>query len=339
MTSSFRYAHLVGDATQSSDVADLLRDEFDVMLLVPSWDTRCLSVAGAKPLSANQGIVVLLAGRDKQGLRDRHDAQLASFASEHARTTAFVSGEANGVQGLWNTLREGLAVHRERHGKPLRLLMDISTCPRYLFLAVLAWAMSPGMCQSISFFYTEANYPSEPKGQIERHEIFTKGRWNTIPIAGLEGVWNPGHPDLFFVSVGFEGAKTLRTVSTYDPDRVEVLLPDPGFKPEYPIRTWESNKAFFELYGVTKERVVRAPAGDAIAAWRALSERALEREEENVYYVCCGTKPHALAMGLRAAVLPRAAVLYNLPDARMVVNVQPGELFWRYDITNVASIG
>ena len=86
-------------------------------------------------------------------------------------------------------------------------------------------------------------------------------------------------------------------------------------------------------------QIVRAPAGDAVKAWKQLDDAGLERPtEENTYYLCSGTKPHALALGLRAMVLEYPTVLYNIPDEHKVTKTIPRGRYWRYDITDVTSI-
>jgi hypothetical protein len=141
------------------------------------------------------------------------------------------------------------------------------------------------------------------------------------------------------VSVGFEGPKTLRAVTRADPDRVSLLFPSPGILPAYVEITRRSNEELVQEYRIPKVQIVEAPAADVIGAWKALDAASLDRPEaENSYYLCCGTKPHAVALALRAIALEYPAVLYNLPEEHKVHETEPAGTFWRFDIRDVTAV-
>ena len=82
---------------------------------------------------------------------------------------------------------------------------------------------------------------------------------------------------------------------------------------------------------------MRSEAGDAISVWKDLTESALERPEcENIYYLSCGTKAHALGMALRAACLQFPCVLYNVPERHNYVEVTPTGQYWGYRIRDLS---
>ncbi len=85
--------------------------------------------------------------------------------------------------------------------------------------------------------------------------------------------------------------------------------------------------------------MITAPAGDAIAAWKALDSRKFESlDTEDPYYLCCGTKPHALAFALRALSLGEPTVLYNIPERHSFVDVEPTGKCWRFNIKDVSAL-
>ena len=190
----------------------------------------------------------------------------------------------------------------------------------------------------VAVFYAEGDYPEETT-ELQKHELFTAGGWDVIPIPSVEGEWSPEKERAYLVSVGFEGSKTLRLISRAEPDLVYVLLPDPGVKEEYVARALAQNSSLIDMLRDESEDIVRANAGDAIEAWKKLDEAAVEdRRAANFYYACCGTKPHSLALALRASVLKHPAVLYIVPDRHKVVDVRPLGVYWRFDLRDMTSL-
>ena len=65
----------------------------------------------------------------------------------------------------------------------------------------------------------------------------------------------------------------------------------------------------------------------------------MEREaQESVYYLCSGTKPHALALALRALCIGSPTVMYNLPERHSFVEVEPSGVYWTYGIEDLATL-
>jgi hypothetical protein len=311
------------------------------MILCPSWDTRCISITESESTTAELSIVLLFTQKDGLGLRKKHDAAVLQFAENHSKRVVIIEGNSVDVAGMWARLRESVLLFRDQIRRPLRVLIDISTCPRYYALALMAVALGTGVGKTVTMFYCEGVYDDGAKTEAEKHEIFTGGEWRPVAVPGLFGDWEPFKKRFYLASLGFEGAKTLRAIGKADPDRVGVLLPDPGIRPDYPAKTMHANAELFTQYTVPANSVVRAPAGDAIAAWKAMGEsEGLERPlEENAYYTCAGTKPHSVALALRAIVLGYPTVLYNLPDSHKVTRILPAGKFWRFELQDLSSLG
>src|SRR6185437_15994620 len=80
-----------------------------------------------------------------------------------------------------------------------------------------------------------------------------------------------------------------------------------------------------------------APAADAIAAWKVLETTASERPNmESSYYLCCGTKPHSLALALRAICIQHPTVLYSAPEKHNFVDVYRAGVYWNFRIQDVS---
>ena len=143
---------------------------------------------------------------------------------------------------------------------------------------------------------------------------FTRGDWATVAIPFLSGIFEAGKNSFYLVSVGFEVEKILRAVSRVDPDRVSLLVADPAVSPEYECRSLEVRADIINEFQIPDSQIVRSHASDAVGTWSKLMETELQREAtENGFYLCCGTKPHALALALTAFVKGHPAVLYNVP--------------------------
>lgn len=187
-----------------------------------------------------------------------------------------------------------------------------------------------------SFTYAEGIYE---KNSEREDYVFTEGGWRIVPILGLEGSHDVGLKKHYLVSVGFEGQKTLRAVNQEDPDRISLLYPSPAFRPEYEGVTIEHNREIIERYAVPNDQIFRARAGDAIEVWKSLtSGDACHSGTDNTFYLCCGTKAHALGMALSAITKRKPSVLYILPDMHSVQKITPSGTYWRYDIFDLSII-
>lgn len=337
MKTKYRQGFVDGTSECATSVPELLNGRFDFMFCVSSWDRRCLSITESIELSAQSGCLVLFDVKDDSGLRDKHDAALRAFCAAKCDKHEIIQGDSADTKGLWRAIEDCIKKAYAKKGKPLSVVVDLCTCPRFFALAIMSRGLKTGMISRLVFFYAEGVYPEETSEEV-RHELFTSGGWRAVPIPGLEGRWEPGNSRFNFVSVGFEGAKTLRLVTRLEPDRVSVLFPDPGVQGEYIERARKNNEALFERYSLRESDIFRAHAGDAIAAWREMGIQQLERSGENASYLCCGTKAHSLALGIRALVLKCPAVLYIVPDRHNVVDVRPGGVFWRYDVQDITAI-
>lgn len=341
MKTTFQYSFLRGESQLTKRGSIAASGNYDVMLLVSSWDKRSICVTQGENLFSEYGQLVLFKTRDKQGLRDEHDKLLADFVHRQSIQYQQIEGDSVELKSIWQQLYKSIVSLRRRKARALTVFMDISACPRYYFAALLATCLGTGIVRRIRLFYAEGVYPEHKQDNPERYELFTTGSWNAVPVPGLEGKWDPRKQHMYLASVGFEGAKTYRTIAAADPDRVAILFPDPGYQADYPKCTRQANEELFSRFRVNEARdFVKAHAGDAIAAWKNLSEQKPEHpSEENVYYVCAGTKPHAVALALRAITLEYPALLYNLPTSHKVVDIRPAGQYWSYDIENLSIVG
>jgi hypothetical protein len=327
----FRSAGIEAASRSGTDPTALVAGEFDAIVVNPSWDSRCLSIAEAVDVSAALGVCSLFSNHGTLGLRDKHDRLVLAWLADKAQRVERVEGPSEDLSDMWKRMIGPLVELMQARNRPLKVLIDLSTCPRYYAAGFLSTGLERGIFSNVTFFYAEAAYPITRV--LQRPQSFTRGRWNSVPVPDRLGTYSPTKKRFYLVSVGFEGAKTFTAVSRADPDRVALLFPKPGFRPEYEELCDRQSDQLRDEYLIPPELVVEAPAGDMVAAWRQLTEDAIERpDEENIFYLCSGTKPHTLALTLRAYALGSPAVLYNRPQTHVESETRPSGTFWTYEI-------
>jgi hypothetical protein len=335
LKAEFRQGFIAG-VSRSSRNTEIASGTFDVIILTSSWDARCLSIAAGDKLQAEYGLGIFFDARDKMGLRDKHDQVLNQFLKQNTTRQESISGESCDVKRIWEGIYGFLVKVRKAKRRTLRIFMDLSTCPRYYSLGVTAAAFVQSLAHSLTFFYAEAAYTEDTtKGEL----AFTSGRWATVSVPFLSGLFHPNKKLFYLVSAGFEGDKTFRALSRADPDRVSLMFANPGFCPEYETRALKANASLIQEFVIPKSQIINAPGADAIKTWQLLEQSKLHRiESENCCYMCCGTKPHALALALSAISSGSAAVLYNIPEEHRVHETRANGTFWTYTLKDVTAI-
>ena len=338
MISKFEQGYLRGISSKAGNVSDLMAGKFDLLVLFQSWDSRCICISGAENLYAENAILINFENRGVSGLRDQHDPIVSHFAREKSGEVHEIRGRSEDLEPLWNNLEEKLEELYRRVGKGLRVVMDLSASPRYFALGLIASGLRRGLIREIACFYSEGTYQDAQPGIIHS-DIFTIGRWKTVPIPGLLGTYAPEKDRHYLVSVGFEGSKTLRVITHGDPDGVTILFPDPGYDPGYIEKTKENNARLFKEYSQEEPHWIKAHAADAIGAWRSLNQLQPGRlDASNISSLCCGTKPHSLALALHALATSSPTVLYNKPDRHKETRIVPNGVYWRFDIVDLTAV-
>lgn len=337
--SDFSDGYLTGQSHRGFNPSELFRGQFDLLVLAASWDRRSSVITEALDLHGDYGLLFDFDHRDQAGLCAGYSEKIESFLGSNCKQFSRISGQSENVDEIWERTLEKIQDFRTKIGRPLKVFVDLSVCPRFYALGIVGVGIKTGMIASISVAYSEGVYPDQ-KTEEQKHEMFTQGGWDAEPIPSFEGQWDPEKRIVYLVSVGFEGSKTLRFVSRREPDRVEVLFPDPPVVTGYAERTFENNRHFFQQYEVREESIIRSDAADGIAAWRSLCEKfPSESSCENWTSLCCGTKPHSLGLALHAISSSSITVLYIVPDRHLETDIGPNGTYWRYDIADLTSIG
>lgn len=321
-------------ATESIDAAT--EGRFDIGFVFPSWDTRCTSFAESKTLYLDSAVEIAYEnkGASNRFAQNRQIAidGLSSLASKVSKIDASLENMQVCARRMFNAIEEE-ANAKER---PVKVFFDMSTASRYYVLSTLATALRSGIVSDFVFFYPEGEYFAAATEQSERG-IFSGGKWETVAVPGLNGEFFTGKPYSLLVSIGFEGAKTLRVVNKLEPSQVSVLIPSPGFSEEYAKKTIEQNKRLIDDFVRTEDDTICAEAGNLVDALRKLqaSEQGLS-EQQNLVFLCCGTKPHSLALGIRAFEMETPLVYYNKPSRHIENATVATGRYWRYHIRDLS---
>jgi hypothetical protein len=333
--SEFREAYLKGQSRRFESLPQFV-ENYDLLLTASSWDARCLCLSKANDFRATFALSVFPTSRDNRGLREAHDAALLGFLDRQCRKVIPVEDDSRRVGAIWGRIRNEIRTIVSTIRRPMKVLLDISACPRYVSLATFGMLLTEGLASRISLFYSEASYSgSSSPADI----VFTGGRWSVVPVPYYLGETIGDKGKHYLISTGFEGTKTLRAVNQAEPDRVSLLVPYPGFTDVYTLRNANENRNLREEFVIPDSQVVSAPAGDCIAAWKGLAEGRVERPDvENSYYLCCGTKAHSFALALRALCIGFPALMYVIPDEHKVVETKPSGAYWLFAIEDLSAI-
>lgn len=340
METRHRDKYLLGESYKRDSVNEIVNGSYDLIILTSSWDSRCTSIPTDEKVSikSEHGIFINLPNRDSKGLRDKHDQIIKQYMNKllKAQFNELSFEKRENEKNLDLLLNKIFDLYNKKK-RPLNILIDISTCPRYYSLATIAVCIKKGILNKFTVFYAEGEYPLPPKRDIRNYE-FKEGDWENIVIPFLEGPEDIGKNRYYLVDVGFEGTKTMRAATNYEPDRISIVFPIPGVKKEYERITKKVNKRLKEYYNVPDKQIINATAGDAIEVWKKLDEHHLERDSsESTYYLCCGTKAHSLGLALRAICLGYPSVMYSMPEGYNVTETKPLGIYWKYEIYDLSS--
>lgn len=319
---------------------ELWKGYFDFALVGASWDKRSTAITGCTHLKFGSVVILKPPATETTDLLSRHYSKIKKYCAQVSDRVFTIDSDPKSINDELKSIRDTFLdeIAKPNRTIPAKVFIDTSTCPRYFTLALLAEAFRSGLTASITLGYAEGKYPTASPSYNDLEEIsFTEGALQAVPIPGFFGEFEPSKAKLFLVSLGFDGWKTLNLLIRKEPERVVALLGSPGSAIGYEERALVANAALIDRFGLDESLILKAPAGDAVAAWKTISELNVENfESENVFYLCSGNKPHSIAFALRAMSTEFPALLYNRPERHMPVDIDVAGVFWTYVITPVA---
>lgn len=319
----------------AENIEDVEFSSYDLVILTSSWDDRCTTLTQASLGEAKACILLLFDDKDTEGIRDRNDDILSRYSSLLSKNLYVVKGLSTDVDGVWQRLFAEIINVYKSTDKPLSILFDLSCCPRFYSLTTLSVCFKYGLAGKFHFFYNECTYP-EKKDDLSMEEVpFTAGRWEARIIEHLAGSVNPGDKNRFTVSIGFEGSKTLMVLNEFEPDKVNVIIPCPGYTKGYADRVREANIELFKSFGIKRADEQNSHAGDPVSVWSSIQENHITTDGWNDYFLCAGSKPHSLGLALAALSMDRPRLIYSLPKKHNPVTVIPKQDCWLYSVENI----
>jgi len=327
--------HIYGKSKQILK-EDGINDHFDLFIFASSWESRCIEII--KYDSGNfifdSSIVLSFKLGGEKGYSQKYLNEITSFTSKKIKKDEikFIKDEPDELKKVTKEIKDKILYLLEKLQRPLYIGIDITSCPRYFFLYLLGFCINHDITKKISFFYSEGRFEIDTKKYIR-----TKGNWKVKLISEFEAKYDPTKKKMFVVSAGFEGNQYRSLVFNNEPDNLGILLPSPGFNLQYEKKSEEECQQLIDEFNV-KDTLIKAPAGDAIAAWSALKNPSVNKKDLNIIFFTFGPKPHALAMGVHGLLNKNISVAYRVPDGYHKLDVIPTEKFWRYDIRNLIYI-
>lgn len=145
----YRQGYLYGCSERSESPDGLVRGDYDFALLSSSWDRRCLSISECTHLTLGHSVLVLFDAVDDLGLREAHDKTLMDFANRVSQTAEVIRGDSHDIQQLWHSLINIVAKVHKGRSRPLRILIDLSSCPRYLSIGLACDSIQSGVASEV----------------------------------------------------------------------------------------------------------------------------------------------------------------------------------------------
>jgi len=250
MTIDIRNSFLEISSLSSSSIDEVYTGHFDFAMGASSWDERSIAMTNARNFTSDFGLLFYFLKKDSKGVSERHETILGVFFERYCKRHSVHEVEATHLRANWEVVRSALLkAYHETH-RPLSVFVDLSTIPRHLSLGLLGFGLEHGLIESLTYGYSEGEYPNDDKDSVSQ-ELFTEGGWEAVAIPGFIGEWEPCRARHYIVALGFEGVKTQQLVSRSEPDKVSVLFPDPPVKEGYDEITFENNRLLIERYACT----------------------------------------------------------------------------------------
>lgn len=336
ISTKFTEEHIRGTSKKITNTKGIT-DKFDLLIFPVGWESRCTEITkyDIGDFHFDSAIILSLELDGDKGYLDEYFESVKSFVENKIDecNVEYISGNPNEFINVGRKLEEIISMHVKNLNRPINIGFDISSCPRYFYLHLLGFCLKNDITKKLTFFYSEGNYHADTI-----HFIHTEGDWEIIEMTEFKSNYNPEYKNFYIISAGFEGSRYRSVVAKYEPDMLGILLPEPGFKDEYTQKTKKECEILKEQFYIPENNIVKASAGDAIAAWEALNNPSLNRNDCNITYLTVGPKPHVLAMGIHGFLNENIIVTYRIPQGYTRMEVEAAGNFWQYDIENMIFI-
>jgi hypothetical protein len=321
--------------------SESIQESFDIFIFTVGWEKRCTKIIDLNSAAFNfdNGIILKFQHNAINGWRSEYYRKISEFVETKCIPKNYTLEHLTPVYRTPNSILDVLNFIDDKHKelqKPLKIGFEISSCPRVVFLQILQHCIDNNITNSLSFFYSEGLYLDN----ISQDQPFTSGDWKTDTIPGYSGKnIDIKKKDYFIVSFGFEekGYSAWIAERENPVKKVGVLLPMPGYLPEYDSLVKNKLQSFIERLSLDARNYLckRATASDAIEAWQKLND-LIGDNELNVTLLPYGPKPHSLAMGLKCLTSENFLLAHRTSrDGYRQVDIESNGHYWKYEINNL----
>ena len=319
-----------------------INNKFDLVIFTVGWEERCIEILKYDTNEFQIDDVIILSFKlngENKDFEEKYMHLLKKFLREkkiHESEPILI----NNLPGEWSPnslydttiqIREKINQIYKNKKKPLNIAVDLSNCPRRIFLYILGYCLKYDIAAKLSFFYSEAEY------ELTRNNYEgDKGDWRLVTIPDFGGEFNPEYNELFILSLGLDGPRYARLLTKEEPDNVGLLLPYPGVNEEYSNLILKQSNNLKEKFFIPNDNIIKTPVGDAIAVWKSLQDLVKKNPKYNITFLNFGPKPHVLGMGLYALLNEKIFMTYRIPKSGYNrVKAHPTGIFWQYDVENL----
>lgn len=311
-----------------------IKEKFDVSIFFGTFESRGL--VSSKLLQKNScmhSVIVFFNEAQDTSLRKKYDPILSSQVGKCSKEPTYTINNVS-IKEVEKILEKLISWVPADCWKPeANWFIDLGGSPIPYFLGLLGYLRDIFPCPRLTIFNPTGDYEKEKEGYS-----FTYGFDKNIWVPRLWGRPDPALPWTYVFLLGFEGSRSYEVFFRCEPDNVLALYGKPGYKPGYEVESIKRNEMFLKESGLwvgnETYNIIESDAADPIETWCKL-EKVVEgaRGKSNVCFVPLGPKAHALACGLCALADGAAAVLYNMPRAYSLRDVNRGKYLWKYQIT------
>lgn len=177
------------------------------------------------------------------------------------------------------------------------------------------------------------NVSGEYKSDVPTHKQFTGGYSREIYVPYYSGNPDFSKPWRYVFLLGWEGTRSLSVLKKCEPDFVDVVITNPGYKDGYEKRVLENNKSFLFECRVSEDNYIEVDAGNPVQLIREIESIYNKTKRQfNICIVPLGVKPHGLGAGLFGCINNDVSVMYHVPKKYKLHEIERGKYIWLYKI-------
>lgn len=291
--------------------------EADLYIGAAGWDMRSTVITGEDRAVFLESLLITYTDAVSAEAEALNEQALVDYLSvKSIRPPDVITLNSSEVEAGWRVIQHMLYAAYSRIGHPLRVVVDLTSIPRFWTMSAMAFLSRTGVGSTITFIYADAvGYDVVRDG--DHNHSFTSGEWEPIPVPGLGQIVRSSAQSHLVVSGGFEGAKIRRLVHALEPDRVSLVLASGN--QEHEDQSRRANDQLVEQFKLGPLDVLLVPyadLGESLTLIQQLVEKDLGSQEPNPHlsFLLSGPKIVSLAMSIISLDWEVSQVYYPSPE-------------------------